>query len=97
MCPDHIVHPHSKLRFNEPYLQRLIDGGITAFNQAGAAMGTMVAQLKAAVQFPARPGVPSEFAALARHVIENPMLNGTVLRLDGAYRVPPGDPSWWAT
>ena len=40
MCPDHIAHPHSKLRFNEPYLQRLFDGGITAFNQAGVAART---------------------------------------------------------
>jgi hypothetical protein len=30
-----------------------------------------------------------------KHIIENPMLNGHILRLDGAYRVPPGEPSWW--
>ncbi|HXX39306.1 MAG TPA: membrane dipeptidase [bacterium] len=36
MCTDHIPHPHSKLRFNEPYLRRLFDGGITAFDQGGA-------------------------------------------------------------
>jgi membrane dipeptidase len=39
-CTDHIPHPHSKLRFNEPYLRRLQDGGITAFNHAGAAART---------------------------------------------------------
>jgi NAD(P)-dependent dehydrogenase (short-subunit alcohol dehydrogenase family) len=39
------------------------------------------------VPFPARLGRPEEFAALATHVIENRMLNGTVLRLDGALRM----------
>jgi hypothetical protein len=34
-------------------------------------------------------GRPSEFAALVRHVIENPMLNGEVIRLDGALRMAP--------
>ena len=37
--------------------------------------------------FPERPGEPAEFAALARHIIENPMLNGAVIRLDGAIRM----------
>ncbi len=37
--------------------------------------------------FPPRPGDPDEFAALAEHIIENPMLNGSVLRLDGAVRM----------
>ncbi len=40
MCPDHIADPESKLRFNAPYLRRLMDGGITAFNQAGASART---------------------------------------------------------
>ena len=65
------------------------------FNAAGDAMGAMNRGLRAAVQFPARPGDPSEFASTVKHIIENPMLNGHVLRLDGAYRVPPGEPSWW--
>ena len=39
--------------------------------------------------FPRRLGDPPEFAALVRHVIENPMLNGEVIRLDGAIRMPP--------
>ena len=51
--------------------------------------------LRAAVQFPARPGRAEEFAMAVRHVLENPMINGTVLRVDGAYRVPPGAESWW--
>src|SRR5207253_720427 len=39
------------------------------------------------VPFPPRLGRPEEFAALVRHVIENEMLNGAVLRLDGALRM----------
>lgn len=41
------------------------------------------------VPFPARLGKPEEFAALARHIVENPMLNGEVIRLDGAIRLAP--------
>ncbi len=37
--------------------------------------------------FPQRLGRPEEFAALARHIIENPMLNGEVIRIDGAIRM----------
>lgn len=39
------------------------------------------------VPFPARLGQPPEFAALAKHIIENVMLNGEVIRLDGAIRM----------
>lgn len=45
--------------------------------------------LGASVPFPARLGDPSEFAALACHIAENPMLNGETIRLDGALRMPP--------
>jgi NAD(P)-dependent dehydrogenase (short-subunit alcohol dehydrogenase family) len=38
---------------------------------------------------PHRLGTPEEFAALVRHIVENPMLNGEVIRLDGALRMPP--------
>ena len=38
---------------------------------------------------PPRLGRPEEYAALARHIIENPMLNGEVIRLDGAIRMAP--------
>jgi NAD(P)-dependent dehydrogenase (short-subunit alcohol dehydrogenase family) len=38
---------------------------------------------------PPRLGRPDEFAALAKHIIENEMLNGEVIRLDGALRMPP--------
>jgi hypothetical protein len=38
---------------------------------------------------PARLGKPEEFAQLALHIIENPMLNGETIRLDGALRMAP--------
>lgn len=41
-----------------------------------------------ATEFPKRAGDPTEFAGLVRHVVENSMLNGTVLRLDGGTRLP---------
>jgi NAD(P)-dependent dehydrogenase (short-subunit alcohol dehydrogenase family) len=39
--------------------------------------------------FPSRLGRPAEYAALARHIVENQMLNGEVIRLDGALRMAP--------
>lgn len=45
--------------------------------------------LEAQIPFPSRLGRPSEYAALARHIVENPMLNGETIRLDGALRMPP--------
>lgn len=45
--------------------------------------------LAGTVPFPQRFGKPEEYAALVRHVVENPMLNGCVLRLDGALRMAP--------
>jgi NAD(P)-dependent dehydrogenase (short-subunit alcohol dehydrogenase family) len=47
------------------------------------------AALGAQVPHPARLGLPEEYAALAAHIVENPMLNGEVVRLDGALRMPP--------
>jgi NAD(P)-dependent dehydrogenase (short-subunit alcohol dehydrogenase family) len=41
------------------------------------------------IPFPPRLGEPAEFAALACHILENPMLNGEVIRLDGALRMAP--------
>ncbi len=41
------------------------------------------------VPFPPRPGRPEEFAALVKHIVENQMLNGEVIRLDGAIRMQP--------
>lgn len=43
--------------------------------------------LAATVPFPGRFGQPAEYAALVLHIIRNPMLNGTVIRLDGALRM----------
>jgi NAD(P)-dependent dehydrogenase (short-subunit alcohol dehydrogenase family) len=45
--------------------------------------------LAALVPHPARLGDPAEFAALVGHIVANPMLNGEVVRLDGALRMPP--------
>jgi NAD(P)-dependent dehydrogenase (short-subunit alcohol dehydrogenase family) len=41
------------------------------------------------VPFPSRLGKPAEYATLVRHIIENEMLNGEVIRLDGALRMAP--------
>jgi 3-hydroxyacyl-CoA dehydrogenase / 3-hydroxy-2-methylbutyryl-CoA dehydrogenase len=45
--------------------------------------------LAESIPFPRRLGRPSEFADLAAHIVENEMLNGEVIRLDGALRMPP--------
>ena len=47
------------------------------------------ARLAEQVPHPHRLGRPVEYAALVRHVIENPYLNGETIRLDGALRMPP--------
>jgi hypothetical protein len=41
------------------------------------------------VPFPPRLGDPSEYALLVRQIVENPMLNGETIRLDGAIRMAP--------
>jgi NAD(P)-dependent dehydrogenase (short-subunit alcohol dehydrogenase family) len=46
-------------------------------------------RLAAQVPFPSRLGRPDEYAALVGHIIENAMLNGNVIRLDGAIRMQP--------
>jgi 3-hydroxyacyl-CoA dehydrogenase/3-hydroxy-2-methylbutyryl-CoA dehydrogenase len=61
--------------FETPVLGNLPEDAIEA-------LGSMV-------QFPGRFGQPHEFAALVAHIIENEMLNGEVIRLDGALRMPP--------
>ncbi|MGK8488288.1 3-hydroxyacyl-CoA dehydrogenase [Nocardia asiatica] len=48
-----------------------------------------IASLGAQVPHPSRLGDPTEYAALARHIVENPMLNGETIRLDGAIRMAP--------
>ncbi|MFT4193636.1 3-hydroxyacyl-CoA dehydrogenase [Ottowia sp.] len=45
--------------------------------------------LAAGVPFPSRLGTPADYAKLVKHIIENDMLNGEVIRLDGAIRMAP--------
>ena len=46
-------------------------------------------QMAASTPFPPRFGRPEEFAMLCEHIIANPMINGTDIRLDGAIRMTP--------
>ena len=50
--------------------------------EAQASLGTQVPH-------PSRLGQPAEYAALVAHIIDNPMLNGETIRLDGAIRMAP--------
>jgi NAD(P)-dependent dehydrogenase (short-subunit alcohol dehydrogenase family) len=61
--------------FDTPLLARLSDDVKTALSKS--------------VPNPARLGVPAEYALLAGQIIENPMLNGETIRLDGALRMAP--------
>lgn len=61
--------------FDTPILNRLDD--------------SVKASLAKAIPHPSRLGQPDEFAKLALHIIDNPMLNGETIRLDGAIRMPP--------
>ncbi|WP_265443592.1 3-hydroxyacyl-CoA dehydrogenase [Flexivirga meconopsidis] len=45
--------------------------------------------LEAQVPHPSRLGQPAEYGSLVAHIVDNPMLNGEVIRLDGALRMPP--------
>ena len=45
--------------------------------------------LERQVPHPSRLGAPDEYAQLVEHIVANPMLNGEVIRLDGALRMPP--------
>ena len=47
------------------------------------------ASLGRSVPHPSRLGKPEEFALMATQIIENPVLNGETIRLDGALRMPP--------
>jgi NAD(P)-dependent dehydrogenase (short-subunit alcohol dehydrogenase family) len=55
----------------------------------GAMPDDVRASLGAQVPFPPRLGRPDEFAALVRHILDNTMLNGETIRLDGAIRMAP--------
>jgi hypothetical protein len=47
------------------------------------------AALAASIPHPSRLGRPEEYASLVCHIVENPLLNGEVIRLDGALRMAP--------
>ncbi len=51
--------------------------------------GDVKAILEKQVPHPSRLGSPDEYASLVAHIVDNPMLNGEVIRLDGALRMPP--------
>ena len=51
--------------------------------------GDVKSVLAAQVPHPSRLGSPAEYASLVAHIIDNPMLNGEVIRIDGALRMPP--------
>jgi 3-hydroxyacyl-CoA dehydrogenase / 3-hydroxy-2-methylbutyryl-CoA dehydrogenase len=63
--------------------------GVFATPLLGNLPEAAVQALETVAQFPARFGRPDEFAALVTHIVENEMLNGEVIRLDGALRMPP--------
>jgi NAD(P)-dependent dehydrogenase (short-subunit alcohol dehydrogenase family) len=63
--------------------------GIFATPLVAGMSAEVQASLAAQIPFPKRLGQPPEFAALVRHIIENPMLNGETIRLDGAVRMGP--------
>lgn len=79
-----------------PVARELARSGIRCMTIAPGIMETpMLLGMPAEVQdslnkmvpFPTRMGKPAEFAALVRHIAENPYLNGEVIRLDGAIRM----------
>jgi NAD(P)-dependent dehydrogenase (short-subunit alcohol dehydrogenase family) len=81
-----------------PIARELARFGVRVMTIAPGLMGTpMLHAMPAAVQeslgaqvpFPARLGRPEEFASLVAQIVDNPMLNGEVIRLDGAIRLPP--------
>lgn len=61
--------------------------GVVATPMIQAMPEAVQQSLADAIPFPKRLAAPDEFAALAQHIIENPMLNGSVIRLDGALRM----------
>ncbi len=81
-----------------PIARDLAQNGIRNMTIAPGIFGTPMmasmppevqASLAAAVPFPSRLGTPLDYAKLAKHIIENDMLNGEVIRLDGAIRLAP--------
>ncbi|NKB57784.1 MAG: SDR family NAD(P)-dependent oxidoreductase [Alphaproteobacteria bacterium] len=62
--------------------------GLFETPMAAGLRDTAQEQIMSAVPFPKRLGQPREYAALVRHICENDMLNGEVIRLDAAIRMP---------
>ncbi|HET8842416.1 MAG TPA: hypothetical protein VFN35_13175 [Ktedonobacteraceae bacterium] len=69
---------HSRFSFNPGIFETPLLGNLP--EPARISLGQQV-------PFPPRLGQPPEYAALAKHIIENEMLNGEVIRLDGAIRM----------
>jgi NAD(P)-dependent dehydrogenase (short-subunit alcohol dehydrogenase family) len=63
--------------------------GIFATPMVASLSETVQQSLAASIPFPSRLGHPSEYADLACHIVNNAMLNGEVIRLDGAIRMAP--------
>jgi NAD(P)-dependent dehydrogenase (short-subunit alcohol dehydrogenase family) len=63
--------------------------GIFETPMLGALPGPVKDSLGRQVPHPSRLGQPKEYAALVRHIVENAMLNGETIRLDGAIRMAP--------
>ena len=61
--------------------------GVFDTPMVGALPEPVRTSLAGQVPFPPRLGRPDEYAALVQHIVENPMLNGAVIRLDGALRM----------
>jgi Dehydrogenases with different specificities (related to short-chain alcohol dehydrogenases) len=61
--------------------------GLFETPMVGALRQSEVDKMIAGVPFPHRFGRPEEYARLARDIIENPMLNGEIIRLDAAFRI----------
>ncbi|PLX39132.1 MAG: 3-hydroxyacyl-CoA dehydrogenase [Hyphomicrobiales bacterium] len=63
--------------------------GIFETPMAGGLTPEVRASLEAGIPFPSRMGTPDEFAMLVQQIVENPILNGEVIRLDSAVRLAP--------
>ena len=81
-----------------PIARDLVRNGIRVMTIAPGIFGTPMLfsmpqavqdALAAGVPFPSRLGTPADYAKLVKHIVENDMLNGAVIRLDGAIRLAP--------
>jgi len=72
-----------------------IAAGLFATPMTAGLPDELIDELLETVEFPKRPGRPEEFARTALFIVQNPLLNGDVIRLDGATR-PPARTRWTA-